>query len=899
MAEYKKVSAYQKVQDNRKALVDEVIKSMESGAFWQAGWNVSALRGQNPVSGAKYTGMNRLSLGYAVARNNYQDPRFVTFKQADENGWRVKRGEHGYLCEYWIWTKKEEITNEKGEKETVDVLLEKPRVSYFTVFNMEQLDGNYPKFELPKLSYDDMMVMADDFIASSRCPVNESAQDRAFYALGTDKITLPLRDSFKSSEDFLETLLHEMAHSTGKELGRPMNGNMLSEEYAREELVAELSVLFMKADLGLENKGQHFENHSAYLKSWNKMLKKDYNELYRVSKEADKVAEFLMDKYREYVFIKENTKEEKAPEHEISKDEKIPEKEMSNNTKDKILEKLEITFNYAEGDIGIPEGTVLKGNEAYQFLDKIIKLDNENDRKNEMQKMNISLKYGDILEYENFRINVGQSPMLLCENVSEGLESLLRSPVENQLSNPEFYAEKSKVFFKKEMTPEEIMSMAEKELKNIDIMLSDIRDKENSITENIKAEALRKIDESKDINQYNENGKKHGSWIEIGESAILECKYNNGVKSGKFTETYLTASENEPAKSQGMFRNDKLSGEIVSSFADNKTASIKNFKAGVIIEAQNYYTDGNLKNISVYDKNKCVESKSFYPNGTLKESLEITDKQRLHKKYTNEGVCFKTDITYLSKEALMEAVKQNGESLKFASPEFKNDREVILTAVQNKGSAIDFIHNKEFLQDREIILEACKTHGMALSSAPDKFKGDEEIAMTAIKNDPFALKLTKDNIRDNEAIVMEAVKNKGWSLLYASDRLKDNKDIVMEALNNNTGALRFASDRLKSDKEVVMKAVKDDVLTLEYADKKLHKDKEIIYEILKNDKNSFEYINPEIKQQYDSADNFIKSYEKENSISTEGKSDNPWEKISSAENENLWEKPKDNSDLER
>ena len=306
-----KVSAFEKVQSERKSLVDKVIANMEKGYIWDSGWDINALRSQNPVSGAKYNGINKLHLGYVVAENNYQDPRFVTFKQAQEKGWKVKKGEHGHPCEYWIWTKKEEIINDKGEKEKVDVPLDKPRISYFTVFNLEQIEGNYPKFELPKLSHDEILEVANDFIASSRCPIQEAAQARAYYSPANDKITLPLRDSFKTTEDYLATLLHEMAHSTGKELGREMITSPLSPEYAKEELIAELSSLFLKAELGISSEGKHFENHSAYLNGWNKMLRSDPNELYRASKEADKVCSYIMERYREYVktkdLIQENT----------------------------------------------------------------------------------------------------------------------------------------------------------------------------------------------------------------------------------------------------------------------------------------------------------------------------------------------------------------------------------------------------------------------------------------------------------------------------------------------------------------------------------------------------------------------------------------------------------------
>ena len=497
----KKKTAFEKVQDNRKELVNKIIENMKKGHIWEAGWNINALRSQNPISGAKYKGINKLSLGYVIADKEYKDPRFITFKQAQEKGWSVKKGEHGYMCEYWIWTKKEEKINEKGEKEKIEVPLDKPMISYFTVFNMEQIKGDYPKFELPKLSHDEMLKIADDFIASSRCPIKETAQSRAYYNASDDRIILPLRDSFNSSEDFLETALHEMAHSTGKELGRKFGIGQLSPAYAKEELVAELSAMFIKAELGLEFSGKHFENHTAYLESWSKMLKEDYNELYKASKEADKATELLMDRYREYLKTKEN-----------------------------IVEKSEIEI-----------------------------------------------------------------------------------PKETNKEN----------------------------LKNTNELIFDLK----------KYEIEKNISEMKNINKVNEHGNKDGLWYEIKEKSIIECKYNNGIKSGKFTETFLTNDENSSIKTKGMYRNGKLSGEIISLFKDDSIASIKNYKAGVILSEKNYYRNGNLKDNFSYDKTNYYEFKKFYENGNLKESLEILNKtEKNFKIYDIEGNIEKNIIFDINKQ---------------------------------------------------------------------------------------------------------------------------------------------------------------------------------------------------------------------------------------------------------
>ncbi|MFR1676262.1 MAG: ArdC family protein, partial [Fusobacterium sp.] len=484
-----KMSAFEKVKNHRKELVDKVIANMDKGYIWEAGWDINALRSQNPVSGAKYNGINKLSLGYVVSENNYQDPRFVTFKQAQDNNWKVKRGEHGHLCEYWIWTTKVEKENENGEKVKVEVPLDRPKVSYFTVFNMEQIEGNYPKFELPtKLSHDNLVEIANDLIASSRCPIKEVAQSRAYYSPSNDDITLPLRDSFSSSEDFLATLIHEMAHSTGEELGRQMStGGKMSPEYAKEELVAELSSLFLKAELGIANEGKHFENHSAYLNGWNSMLKSDPNELYRASKEADKACEFIMDRYREYLKTKENIVE-KA---EIETPKQV-DKEITNNlvNESDSLKGLKLTFHFSENDFNIPDETTLVGKEAYDLLQKIIDFDKEQNKVQQIinkeieegkenthglsyYKTYISLSHNDIPLLKNSRVDLGDLEFGKEKEVSKALDEYLTSIPKDRINDPIEYANFSKEYLHKKITPEEIISENKEILKNINGLLFD------------------------------------------------------------------------------------------------------------------------------------------------------------------------------------------------------------------------------------------------------------------------------------------------------------------------------------------------------------------------------------------------------------------------------------------
>lgn len=302
-------NAYDIVMEERKKLVEKIIENMEKGdLIFKRGWDVSLLRPQNPVSEVMYLGGNRLKLGMEAVLNDYKDPRWVTFAQAKANGWNVKKGEKGTRCEKWIFTRTVKEKDENGKIVEKEEKLDKPFPTYFTVFNAEQIEG-IPPLELITADKEQTYEIAEDFIASSECPIKELAQEQAFYSPSKDEIVLPLREAFKSKEAFLRTTLHEMGHSTGHEsrLNRDMSGVFGSESYAKEELVAELCSIFTQARLNIKLEGEHFNDHTAYLKSWIGALKNDPSELFRAATKAEEASKRLYNNYleREKEIIKE------------------------------------------------------------------------------------------------------------------------------------------------------------------------------------------------------------------------------------------------------------------------------------------------------------------------------------------------------------------------------------------------------------------------------------------------------------------------------------------------------------------------------------------------------------------------------------------------------------------
>lgn len=297
---------YEAVMEDRKKLVGQIIENMKQGyVLPQPDWDRDAfpnMRIQNPVSGARYRGGNFIRLYLAGIERGYKDNRWVTYAQAKEQGWQVRKGETGVKCEKYIFENIEEEYNpETRQTERKKVRLDKPIISQFVLFNAEQIHG-IPKQELKPpepMKEDDITRMADMFRNSSECPIRETEEGRAYYSPARDEIILPVRDSFLDSRSFLATQLHEMIHSTGHEsrLNRSLQNSFGTMEYAKEELRAELGSFFMETDLEISLDAQHFNSHTQYLESWIEVLENDPNELFHAMSDAQKATDYLMERY--------------------------------------------------------------------------------------------------------------------------------------------------------------------------------------------------------------------------------------------------------------------------------------------------------------------------------------------------------------------------------------------------------------------------------------------------------------------------------------------------------------------------------------------------------------------------------------------------------------------------
>lgn len=319
------------IAKSRAEIISQITQAMErEGLAWAAEWK-GCWSPVNPTTGKRYRGINRLALAAAMRREGFEDPRWCTFNQARDAGWHVGRGAHATgAIEFWSWyvpTKAfggdRVVTLERAERlvrdgrlpaEALEGAFLAGRLSH--VFNGSQIVGMEP-FDASAHAPAEPEVerIADELIASSRCPVVEEATDRAFYRPSEDRIRLPRREQFMAMDGFARTVLHEMCHSTARAVGRDVERT--PEGYAREELVAELGSVFAAADAGLDmgrfadaDMGQtYLDNHAAYLRSWLGAIRDDPAALARAATSASKAADYVTDRRERLVEEREKARD--------------------------------------------------------------------------------------------------------------------------------------------------------------------------------------------------------------------------------------------------------------------------------------------------------------------------------------------------------------------------------------------------------------------------------------------------------------------------------------------------------------------------------------------------------------------------------------------------------------
>lgn len=271
-------------------VTERIIKQLEQGYIpWKKPW-VNCLDGTfNRISRKPYSLLNQLLLTH--------EGEYATFKQWEQIGGKVKKGEKSEIIVFW---KMQEVTEktETGEKQVRNI----PVLRYYNVFHISQVENVLPlddsenRFDTEPIEEAEKVFRG--YAEREHITLHIGDGNKAFYRLFDDSITLPSMAQFERAEEFYSTAFHECGHSTMKATrcdreAENKGSHFGNEGYSKEELVAEITSSAIVHSLGLETEDT-FKNNCAYIQNWLSVLKNDKKFIVSATGKAEKAAKYIL-----------------------------------------------------------------------------------------------------------------------------------------------------------------------------------------------------------------------------------------------------------------------------------------------------------------------------------------------------------------------------------------------------------------------------------------------------------------------------------------------------------------------------------------------------------------------------------------------------------------------------
>jgi antirestriction protein ArdC len=278
-------------------ITDKIIAELEAGSVpWVQPWGTPVAKAslampRNATTGRQYRGINVLFLWGAVIERGFRAQSWLTFRQALSLGGHVCKGERGITVVYadrFIPGDERQRADRDGDKPHAIPFLKR-----FTVFNIDQCEGlpDAVATSAPAVPEGLILPRVEALIGSTGADLRIGG-GRAYYDVTADYIRVPPPQAYFEPVNWHRTALHELGHWSGAthRLARGLSGQFGSQEYAKEELVAEMASAFLCATLGIVPTVRHAD----YIGAWLKVLREDNRAIVRAASAASKAADFIL-----------------------------------------------------------------------------------------------------------------------------------------------------------------------------------------------------------------------------------------------------------------------------------------------------------------------------------------------------------------------------------------------------------------------------------------------------------------------------------------------------------------------------------------------------------------------------------------------------------------------------
>lgn len=278
-------------------VTDRIIAKLEAGVVpWRQEWHGVMEGAFNRITKKPYSLINQMLLSH--------DGEYASLKQWNKLGGHVKKGEKGEIVVFWKinrYTRTETKVNKDGEEEEVLKVKTVPILKYYYVFHISQIEGVEP-LDIQKPTNIDPIGKAEEVITNYVNKdglkfQNNMPSNRAYYAPMLDLVVVPMLNQFEKPNEYYATAFHELIHSTKHQTRLNRSNDCVSafgsEDYSKEELVAEIGSCNLMNIVGIETEGT-FNNSASYINSWLKVLKNDRRLIVNASAQAQKATNYIL-----------------------------------------------------------------------------------------------------------------------------------------------------------------------------------------------------------------------------------------------------------------------------------------------------------------------------------------------------------------------------------------------------------------------------------------------------------------------------------------------------------------------------------------------------------------------------------------------------------------------------
>jgi antirestriction protein ArdC len=274
-----------------------IVARLDAGVKpWVRPWRTTGHGRPLRACGVPYQGINVFWLWLIADAHGYRSPFWMTYRQAQERGGQVRKGETASIAVLFRTYGAAEQVDGGSEDDPADRRDRRVLKSY-AVFNADQIDGlsaqYHPGFQDLAGESEGRAEALDRFFGAIPAQLRHQG-DQAYYEPLADRISMPPANLFENYDHYYATLAHELSHWTGHEsrLARDMRHRFGTAAYAAEELIAELSSAMLGAELGLPV--AHLDHHASYIGNWLELLRADDRAIMTAAAKAEEASRLLL-----------------------------------------------------------------------------------------------------------------------------------------------------------------------------------------------------------------------------------------------------------------------------------------------------------------------------------------------------------------------------------------------------------------------------------------------------------------------------------------------------------------------------------------------------------------------------------------------------------------------------